>query len=577
MPGLRAFGGVQSVDSFFESLKNLGPGRLAVMLATFFGLIVFFIFIAIRSSTPGMTLLYGDLSVGDSTEIAGKLDTVNIPYRLSEDGRQISVPQKDVGKARILLAQEGLPRQGSVGYEIFDQKQSFGTTSFQQNINALRALEGELARSISAIDQVRNARVHLVLPQRELFSREQQAPSASVFLNLRGNGAMGQEQIQAIQHLISAAVPRLKAANVAIIDQSGTLLAKGEEAVGPGGGISAGGGVEMKQKYELRLTRAIEDMVGRVVGYGRVRATVSADLDFDVVSRNSESYNPDGQVVRSTQSTTEEGMESSGAAGGGVSVQNNLPGLPAGGASGGTGSRTSRTEEVTNYEISKTVESLVRESGEVKKLSIAVLVDGRYEVDKDAKKPEGVKDEDWVPPRKYSARTQEELDKITALVKSGVGFDESRGDTIEVVNMPFAAGEAMDMTFKDDSKIMGFAKADLLNVAETVSLSIVAVLVILLVLRPLATHVTSNGGRRETGTTVQEEAALLAGGAVQAQLAAPAGTPPAGEQSELDTMIDMGSVEGKVKASSVQKISELVTNHPNETVAVIRQWMSQES
>jgi flagellar M-ring protein FliF len=550
------------------------------MLMTFFGLIIFFIFIAVRSSTPSVTLLYGDLSVGDSTEIAAKLDTINIPYQLSTDGRQISVPQKDVGKARILLAQEGLPHQGSVGYEIFDQKQSFGTTSFQQNINALRALEGELSRTIGAIDQVKGARVHIVLPQHELFSREQQPASASVFLNLRNAAGIGHEQIQAIQHLVSASVPQLKPGSVAIIDQSGNLLAKGEDDAA--GGLGSKNGDEMKQHYELRLSRAIEDMVGRIVGYGRVRASVSASLNFDVLSRNSESYNPDGQVARSTQNTTEDSSESAaGANANGVTVENNLPGLPASSASPGaaSGNKNNRTEEVTNYEISKTVENLVRESGQVQKMSIAVLVDGRYEPDTAAKKPDDKKEEEWQPPKKYIPRTQDELDKITALVKSASGFDESRGDTLQVVNMPFAEGETDAKPLADDTKIMGFAKADLLNVAETLSLSIVAVLMVLLVLRPLATHVASSTRRPELGPSAQEETALLTGQGSQAQLPGPAGGSllASGTASELDSMIDMSSVEGKVKASSVQKISELVTNHPGETVAVIRQWMSQEN
>lgn len=563
------------MESFFESMKNLGAGRLAAMLVTFFGLIVFFVFIAVRSNAPSVTILYGELSVPDATEIAAKLDALKVPYVLSADGKQVSVPQKDVGRARILLAQEGLPRYGSIGYEIFDQKQSFGATSFQQNINALRALEGELSRTIGAIEQVKSARVHLVLPQRELFSRERQAASASVFLSLRNAAGIGQEQIQAIQHLVAAAVPQLKAGNVAVIDQDGDLLAKGEDDAA--GSANAGTAADLRRKFEMRLARSIEDMVGRVVGFGRVRANVSAEMNFDVVSRNSESYNPEGQVARSVQSTTEESSDASGGASAGVTVQNNLPGISAatGAGDGAGGNKNSRTEETTNFEISKTVESLVRESGQVQKLSVAILVDGRYELDKEAKKPEDAKEGEWQPPRKYIPRSQEELDKITALAKTAVGLDENRGDTLQVVNMPFAEGEVAAQALKDDTKIMGFAKSDLLKVAETLSLSVVAVLVILLVLRPLATHIAASASRPRNEASAQDETALLAAAhAGQAQLAPPGMEPQGG--SELDSMIDMSSVEGKVKASSVQKISDLVTNHPNETVSVIRQWMSQE-
>jgi len=570
------------VDSFFDSLKNMGAGRLAVMALTLFGLVVFFIFIMARSGTPSLTLLYSGLSTADSTEIAAKLDNTRVNYRLSEDGTQISVPHKDVGRARMLLAQEGLPRQGSMGYELFDQKQSFGETSFRQNINQLRALEGELSRTVSTIGQIRSARVHLVLPQRELFSRDSRPASASVFVSLRGNDGLGNEQIQAIQHLIAAAVPQLKSSHVAIIDQSGNLLARGEDA--DAGGATARSSEDMRQKYEQRMTRSVEDLVGRVVGFGRVRANVTAELNFDVVSRNSETYNPDGQVVRSTQSITDETQDSSASASGApVTVETNLPGLPGGaGAGGQAANKTSRTEEVTNFEISKTIESVVRAAGEVKRLSIAVVVDGRYEPDPNAVKPDDAP-KDWVAPKLYTPRSDDELDKIATLVKSAVGYDAGRGDAVEVLNMPFAETDFFEGPITDDS-ILGFPRAELLSLAETLALSMVAVLAILAVFRPLISHFAAAA---KTAATSARHAAddmppLLSGHGGHAQLAGPQGMLPgmagsAGSGGELDTMIDMTSVEGKVKASSVQKISELVTNHPNETVSVIRQWMSQES
>ena len=565
------------MDSFFETLKNLGAGRLAAMALTFSGMVIFFIFIAVRSNTPGMTLLYGNLSSSDSTEIVAKLDIAKVHYTLSDDGTKVMVPQKEVGKARVLLAQEGLPHQGSVGYEIFDQKQTFGTTSFVQNINQVRALEGELSRTIGTIDAVRSARVHLVLPQRELFGKDSSPASASVFLNFRNSAILGSEQIQAIQHLVAASVPRLKASNVAIIDQSGNLLASGEDDAGDG--ASARNGEEMKQKYETRITRSIEDMVGRIVGYGKVRATVTADMNFDIVNRNSESYNPEGQVIRSTQTTNEENVDNSNAGSAApASTGSNLPGLPNAKAQqqSNPASKNNRTEEVTNYEISKTIESMVRSSGQIQKLSVAVLVDGRYETDTTAKPPKDAP-KDWQAPKKYVPRDQVELDKISSLVKSAVGYDESRGDTLQVVNMQFAEETLPYSSLNEDGTIMGFQKADVLGVAETIALSIIAVLVILLVLKPLAAHIALSSSRSPSaqggGALTGGETALLAGGGRQAKLAPPQNAGP----SDLDAMIDMSQVEGKVKASSVQKISELVTNHPGETVAVIRSWMSQES
>jgi len=565
------------VDSFLETLKNLGPARLMVMTLTLFGLIIFFIFVTARGSAPNMTLLYGDLATSDATEIAAKLDNSRISYRLGENGTQVSVPHKDVGRARMLLAEEGLPRSGSMGYELFDQKESFGGgTSFRQNINQLRAMEGELSRTISTLNPIKNARVHLVLPQRELFSRESREASASVFVNLR-NSSISSEQIQAIQHLVAAAVPQLKASHVAIIDQSGNLLARGED--GADSTSTARTGDEMRMGYEQRVTRAVEDMVSRVVGYGKVRATVAAQLNFDVVSRNSETYNPDGQVVRSTQTVTDENIDNSSSTDAPVSVQTNLPGLP--GSNNVAGSSSNRTEEVTNFEISKTTENVVRAGGQVERLSVAVVVDGRYEPDPNAVKPEDA-GSDWVAPRVYVPRSQDELDKIATLVKSAVGYDDMRGDTVEVLNMQFAESDIFDGVVSDNL-VMGFERAELIGLAETLALALVAVLAILAVFRPLISHfaAAAKSAPHSASHPHDDMPAMLPGGQMPPQLAGPAGMLPPGMegigQTGLDSMVDMNAVEGKVKASSVQKISELVTSHPNETVSVIRQWMSQES
>lgn len=566
------------MDSFIDSLKNLGAGRLAVMALTLCGLIVFFVFIMARSGTPSMTLLYNSLSTSDSTEISAKLDNSRISYRLNDDGTQISVPHKDVGRARMLLAQEGLPRQGSLGYELFDQKQGFGETSFRQNINQLRALEGELTRTIGTIEQIRNARVHLVLPQRELFSRDTRPASASVFVSLRGNDSLGSEQIQAIQHLVAAAVPQLKASHVAIIDQSGNLLARGED--GDSASSSARTAEDMRLQYEQRMTRSVEDLVGRIVGFGKVRANVTAELNFDTVSRNSETYNPDGQVVRSTQTITDESQDNTASASTTpVTVETNLPGLPGNNAQ--ATNKANRTEEVTNYEISKTIENVVRAAGDVKRLSIAVVVDGRYEPDANAVKPEDAP-ASWTAPKVYTPRSEEELDKIAALVKSAVGYSDARGDTVEVLNMPFAESDFFDAPLPDDS-FMGFPRAELLGFAETLALSLVAVLALLVVFRPLIAHFAAAAKTAASSSGAADDLPpMLAAQMAQAQLAGPPGMLPGSAgigagNPELESMIDMTSVEGKVKASSVQKISELVTNHPNETVSVIRQWMSQES
>ncbi len=566
-----------TLDSLLESLKNLGPGRLIMMLATFFGLIIFFVFIAVRSSAPSLSLLYSDLSTADATEISAKLDNSNVPYALSEDGTKVSVPHKDIAKARMLLAAEGLPRKGAMGNELFDQKQTFGKTSFEMNNTAKRALEGELARTIATMDQVRSAKVMIVFAQRELFSKDVGEATASVVLNLRNVGNIGNEQIMAIRQLVASSVPKLKRGKVAVTDQSGNLLARADDEMGRD--ALSRNADDMRKSYETRTKQSIEDIVGRVVGFEKVRAAVTAKMNFDVLNRNSESYNPDGQVVRSTQSVTEEATDTSASSNGNgaVTVANNLPGLPAGSDAAQAGSKNNRTEETTNYEITKTVETLVREGGEIEKLSISVLVDGSYAPDTAAAKPKDAPS-DWAAPMKYTPRSVDELTKIASLVKSAVGYDESRGDTVEVVNMQFAQSELFDATPVANDTILGFPKSDILGMAETLALSLVAILVILLVLRPLAIHFAAAARAPRAAGDGGADTPMLAGGPQQAQLAGPGGgAGMISGPSELESMIDMSSVEGKVKASSVQKISDLVTNHPNETVSVIRQWMSQEN
>ncbi len=554
------------MDSLFEAFKNLGPAKLGIMLLSLMGLIVFFIFIAVRSTEPSMSLLYSNLSPSDSTAIAGKLDLAKIPFRIEKDGKEIMVAYKYVGKARMLLAEEGLPSNASMGYELFDKQQKFGTTSLVQNINKLRALEGELSRTIKTLDIIQNARVHLVLPQRELFSQEENPATASVFIKLRNSERLEKNQILAIQHLVAAAVPKLKPENVALVDSNGSLLATGSNDYDSAFGGDAN---LMRLKYEKNLKTSLEEMIGRIVGYGNVKVTVSADLDFDVISSNSETYDPEGQVLRSSRTISEDEKDTTGnnAA---VTVENNLPGLPnlMDTGLGEAGSFRNRSEEIVNYEISKTVENIVRETGEIKKLSIAVLVDGKYE---ELLPPEDA-DENAKQEKKYIPRDKAELDKIASLVKAAVGYDEIRGDKIEVINMQFANIETIDDSANEDL-IFGILRRDeVMQFAETLMLSVVALLVVLLVLRPLVNHIAlAAQSVSESKLKTEAETATVSGN-ISKVLEDEEGDIVEGEDGELD----MQNVEGKVKASSLRKVSELVEGHPSEAVSVIRSWMTQE-
>ncbi|MCB1531647.1 MAG: flagellar M-ring protein FliF [Alphaproteobacteria bacterium] len=547
------------MNSFLETLRQLGPSRLGIMSAILVGLMMFFVFISMRISTPEMKLLYSDLSTADSSAIAAKLEENQIPYEISVDGSRIIAPEDEIGRARMLLAAEGLPNGGSMGYELFDKQSGFGTTNFVQNINQVRALEGELSRTISSLDSIRSARVHLVLPQRELFSRESRPSSASVFLGVRPGAIVERQQILGIQSLVASAVPELKISNVSIIDSNGNLLAKGEEESDNLLSVQA---EEMRRNLEARLTEKIEDQVGRIVGFGNVRALVTAEMNFDRISTNEELFDPETQVVRSSQVTEESNTEREPNPQD-ISVENNLPGV------GGDllideppSAESTRLEEVTNFEISRTVRNTVREAGEITKLSVGVLVDGRYSTNEEGDKV-------------YEPRTQQELDQISSLVKSAIGYDDIRGDNIEVVNLQFAEIDT-DEEFIDERLLFGFEKGQLLDVAEFLIVGIMIVLVALLVLQPMVNRLLEAEAPDVDETL---EADLLAARPANPALAAPDGDVSfmGGDAGEEDSLINISGVDGKVKAASVKKVEEIVENYPMETISVIRSWMTQES
>ena len=544
-----------------ELIRQLGPVRLAALAATGIAVLGFFIFLSSRLSTGGMALLYGDLDPQDSGQIIQTLQSKNIPYDIKAGGKQIFVPGDQVLQLRVSLAESGLPGGGSVGYEIFDDNQGIGTTNFVQNINLVRALEGELARTISAMRNVRGARVHLVMPRRELFSREKQEASASVVLQVQGSSRLNNEQVQAIQHLIAAAVPSMDPQKISVLDDRGQLLARGN---GDSSSAAAGTADEMRVGFENRMRQAIIELLERTVGLNRVRAEINAEIDYDRVVENAEIFDPDSQVARSTQTVQENENSSENDDQDTVTVQNNLPETEATAAGTGTSaaSQVSRTEETVNFEITKTIRNRVKESGQIKRLSVAVLVDGKYVENDDG-------DKVWQP------RAADELAQLETLVKSAVGFNEQRGDSVEIVNMQFVKLEPLE--FDDGSLFLGISKEEFMQLAEILVLAVVGLLVILLVVRPVLTRLfesmpTALAGGPAGALGDQEGVAL-------AQLTGPEATADMAElleedeeevedESLLDQMIDINQVEGRVRASSLKQIGEIVDKHPEEAIAI---------
>ena len=564
------------MTALFDTLRSLGPARLAILGLVGAATLAFFLFLTGRVTSPNMSLLYGGLDAQDSGEIVARLDQLNVPYEISPDGGRILVPGDRVARLRLAMAEQGLPSGGSIGYEIFDRSEGLGTTRFVQDINHLRALEGELARSIGAIDLVDKARVHLVLPRRQLFSRDRERPSASIVLSLRG-GELDRRQTLAIQHMVAAAVPGLQPGMVSIVDDRGALLAAGNDESGEASASS--NAEDLRLTYERRMARTVESLLERSVGVGNVRVQISADMDFDRITENSEIYDPDGQVVRSTQTVEESSRAQDSEGPEPVTVGTNLPDTDLGAdGQNSSESQSNRIEETVNFEISRVVKTHVRESGVVRRLSVAILVNG---VNSTNDAGEAV----------YAPRAPEEMDQLAALARSAVGFDQERGDRLEIVNMPFA-----DLTLGEEASpiwdFFGLGQGTLLRILELGMLGLVAILALLFVVRPLMSRLLEAQKKEQLAALPGADgtAALPPGAAAALPGGGGAGGVPALEgpdgmalssaeesQAELERMIDLNMVEGRVRESSIKKIGEIVDKHPEEAVGIIRTWLYEQA
>lgn len=538
-------------------LKSMSIARLGAMAGLTAAIVGFFLYAMGMMTEAPKALLFSSLDPRDSAEIASRLDTMKVPYSLEGDGTTILVPGDQVLKLRMQFATDGLPAGGSVGYEIFDRSDTFGQTSFVQNVNLVRALEGELGRTIRSLSSIGNARVHLNIPKRELFAEKQIQPTASVVIKARGT--VHTTQVQAIQNLVASAVPGMNPSAVTVIDEKGVML---------GGGISSDSASstqhdERTASFEDRVRSQVEDIVTGVVGPGRARVQVSADIDYNRTTKESQTFDPDGQVVRSTQTTSAASSNQDGKGGAqGVTVTNSLPAGAEGGASGGgNASSDNRTEETVNYEISKTVSTEVQEGGRVKRLSVAVAVDGNYKTD-----DKGT--------RTYEARAAEEMQQIEQLVRSAIGFDEKRGDQLKVVNLRFNQAEAEALPPVEEP-FLGLQKEDYWRIAQMGGMGVIALLLIFFVMRPMTKALTApvHGG------LLTSQPMPASGGAVAMQagqapgaLGAPgsAGALPAPQGNQ---MIDIAQIEGQVKESSIRKVGEIVSKHPDEAVSIMRQWL----
>ena len=548
-----------------EFLKGVGPARIGAMAGVAAALTGFFLYIFGLIAEPPKAILFSGLEPREASAVVTRLEALNVPYEQKGDGGTILIPQDQVSKIRMQLATDGLPAAG-VGYEIFDKSDTFGSTTFVQNVNRLRALEGELARTIKSLDSIESARVHLVIPDRQVFARDNQPPSASVVVKSRTR--LGRGQVSAIQHLVAAAVAGLSANNVALVDDKGELLAGGG---GDGDTATAAVQEERTSTFEDRLRQRVENIVSSIVGPGPARVQVAAEMDFNRVTETSETFDPDSRVVRSSQNVQQDSTQKQNRTGAAVSVGNALPGqaAPPVPTQEGPDSASSRTEETINYEISKTTKTQVQDAGQVKRLSVAVVVDGTYTAGANGQ-------------RNYAPRTNDDMTKITALVRSAIGFDEKRGDQLQVTNMRFAdIDTGPDAAQPQSLPLLGIESNVWLKLGQILILSITALLVVFLVVRPMVRRLTTPIPASGTATAVLPAPGAQAQGAPQVahnEASQPQIAGAAAPQLAIpkrESMIDISQIDGQVRESAIRKVGDVVQAHPEEAMAILRTWLHQ--
>jgi flagellar M-ring protein FliF len=483
--------------------------------------------------------LYSGLSQSDMGEIAQALKAKKISYRLSPGS--IEVPKEQIYETRLTLASDGIPKGSGMGFEIFDQ-QRLGSTEFVQKINYQRALQGELARTINGMSEVLESRVHLVMPEESLFKEDLKPPSAAVVLKLRSGAKMGDKELQGIVHLVAATVRGLEESRITVMSNDGQVLYKKGPEDQPSQMSNAQ--IERKERMEEDTRQKIQTMLEQVVGSNRVLARVALDLDANQIQIAEETFNPDSAVIRSQQRTTEttEGKEA-GVAKGNPDMPINIEGKLLQNSPQSDGGKAvkqlNRQREVVNYEINKTSRQIVQMPGNTKKLSVAVIVDGKYE-----SKPGA----DGKPKQTYVARSAEEMKSLEELVKKAVGYNETRGDQITVSNIPFVSDIGGSEMVKAENKYLQLLKSNqrlILNIG-------LVLLVLLFVIRPFMRKF------RQVADEVRQIPAPVTGPSIEQQI------------SELLLEKPMDHVSMRRKSTA------LVRHDPDKATEIIRQWLRDE-
>ena len=533
--------------NFTQLLLKAGPTRLFAMLGIAAVVAALLFTLVFRIGGEPKALLFAGVETREMAEITQRLEAADIPYEIREDGGSIYVARSEVFNARMMLSADGLPSRGSIGYEIFDEPDALGQTQFQQNINRLRALEGELSRTIGSLDGVKSARVHLVLPERQLFSRDAEQPTASIVIQLRRD-ELTSGQVRAIRNLVASATPGLSANRVTIVDETGRLLAAAQS-----GEDGAAEGIDARQvATEDRIRRTVTDIVEGIVGQGNARVQITAEMDFNRVSETRQTFDPEGRVVRSTQTSEETGR--SGESARGTTAGANVPDANASSAQNGPQNENNQSSETVNYEISNTTRTEVSEGGRIRRLSVAVAVNGTMAPGADG------------AAATYTPRPAEEMQRLTALVRSAVGFNQEHGDVVEVVNTQFASLTPGNEAAAAPGMFDFLGNLDVMRIVEIVASLIAALAFVFFVLRPLVSGLIRGGAN----AAAAGGGASILPGPIGGGAAALPGPPRIGDEES----IDLAEIGGRMRQSSVKKMAEVVTQHPDESAQIIRGWLN---
>lgn len=506
-----------NITAISENIKTLPTTKKLMVLAVIIFALASLILIFTWIQRADYQVLYAQLTEEDAGLIIQKLNEQRIPYK-AQSGK-IMVPADKVYETRLSLAGQGLPHGGGVGFELFD-KTSFTMTDFVQKLNYRRALQGELSRTIRSLAEVEQCRVHISVPEKSLFVKDDERPKASVLVQLKQGRTLSHGQVQGIMHLVASSVEGLNAKDVAVVNNHGEMLT----AHNDGTSHVTSSQIEYQRNIEKDLENRISGILEPVVGKGKVRAKVAAEIDFTRSERTEERYDPDSQVARSEQKTLEKTVN--GARGGVPGVASNLPGKAATPVAALQG-QTEKKSETINYEISRITNHIIGASGEIKRQSVVVLVDGSYTAQ------QGAKEKTYVP------RTEEQMSQLEEMVKKAVGFKADRGDEVRVVNMQF------DTAIYEE---LPEPKKELLPVFLTIAKYLVPIavlaLLILFVVRPLIKAISSPS------------------------LTQPALTLPQ-TVSEIEKKME---IQG---TASIENIIEWTKKNPKEATNLVKTWLEE--